>query len=191
MTKEPTSTAPRLRRRTVFAALMPFLLVGGWYGGKALVRGHVDGLIEGSVGVELPSFSLVDRAGRTWNPAELRGKPAVLHFFRSKCHSCEAEAPDYRRFEQSVQDGSAVVLHVCTDRVLEYDEALTEQTIAQKQFTAPVLMADAAFVDAFHRAQWSNVTPVTYVVDANARIRAALRGRQTFEGLTAAVAAAR
>lgn len=189
MAKDPTSAAPRTSRRTLLSLLMPLLLIGAWFGGKALVRGHVDGLIQGSVGVELPAFALADRSGRAWSPADLRGKPAVLHFFRSKCHSCEAEAADYRRFELAVQGGRAQVLHVCTDVVLEFDPQLTEQTIAQKQFTAPVLMADAAFVDAFHRAKWSNVTPVTYVVDGNGRIRTALRGGQTFDQLEQALAA--
>lgn len=189
MAKEPTSATPRTSRRTWFSLLLPVVLVGGWYGGKALVRGHVDGLIQASVGVELPAFAVADRSGRTWTAAELRGRPAVLHFFRSKCHSCEAEAEGYRKFETALQDGRAVLLHVCTDRVLEFEPELTEATIRQKQFAAPILMADVAFVDAFHRAKWSNVTPVTYVVDASGRIHSALRGLQTFDQLQAALAA--
>lgn len=189
MAKDPTSAPPRTSRRTRFSLLLPVLLVGAWYGGQALVRGHVDGLIQGRVGVELPAFSLQDRGGRTWTAQDVKGKPLLLHFFRSKCHSCEAEAADYRRAEAELQGARSAILHVCTDPVLEFDPQLTAATIAQKQFAAPILMATAAFVDAFHRASWSNVTPVTYVVDASGRIRAALRGGQTFAQLEAALAA--
>jgi peroxiredoxin len=172
----------------MFSLLVPPLLVAAFYGGSGWVRRHVDGLIQGSVGDPLPAFALADAAGATWTPERLRGKPAVLHFFRSRCHSCETEAADYRQFETALADGRAVVLHVCVDRVLDFPPELTAATIAQKQFVQPVLMADAAFVDAFHSAKWSNVTPVTYVIDSSSRIRLALRGGQTLAQLTAALA---
>lgn len=185
---DPTSPA-RVSRRTRFSLLLPVLLIAAFYGGKALVRGHVDGLIQASVDKDLPAFALADASGASWSVERLRGRPAVLHFFRSRCHSCDAEAEAYRRFEQSLADGRARLLHICTDRVLDFPPELTAATIAQKQFTQPVLMADGAFVDAFHSAKWSNVTPVTYVVDASSRIRFALRGAQSFEQLTEALAA--
>ena len=50
-----------------------------------------------------------------------------------------------------------------------------------------MLVADASFVDAFHGAGWSHVTPVTYVVDPNGRITHSLRGRQDLPALIAAL----
>ncbi len=183
---EPTAR-PGLSLRTRLSLLTPLFLVAAWFGGKALVRGHVDGLIQGSVDHALPAFSLQDRSGASWTRESVLGKPLVLHFLRSRCGSCDVEAPDYRRFESLANELGAQVLHVFTDRVLDFPPELTEKTIANKNFKAPVLLADAAFVDAFHSAKWSNVTPVTYVADAKGTIRYALRGGQAADALVAAV----
>lgn len=165
------------------------LLVVGWYGGNAAVRWHVDRLIGGKVDAPLQPFVLRDRQGEEWTAERLRGRPAVLHFFRSHCEACELEAADYRALEQAVPATRAAILHVVTDAVLGFAAADTEATIARKAFARPVLVADAAFVDAFHTAPWSNVTPVTYVVDREGRIRVALRGAQSRAALEAALAA--
>lgn len=169
--------------------LLPVLLIAGWYGGKALVRQHVDGLIQGKVGADVVEFALRDQAGEAWTTARLRGRPALLHFFRSHCEACEREAAEYRQLERELPAGRTTILHVVTDPVLQFPAEVTAATIAGKAFQRPVLLADAAFVDAFHSVAWSNVTPVTYVVDASGRIRQALRGAQTASGLEAALAA--
>ena len=62
----------------------------------------------------------------------------------------------------------------------------TERTLATFAYDHPILVADKEFVDAFHGSGWSHVTPVTYIVDAKARIVKALRGHQTLETLRAA-----
>jgi len=189
MSKAQTEPGARsgssLRMR--LSLLTPLLFVAAWYGGKAAVRWHVDGLIHSAVDQELPTFTLADRNGTSWSNERTLGKPLVLHFLRSRCGSCDVEAPAYREFEQFAAQRSATVLHVFTDRVLDFPPDLTERTIAGKNFASPVLLADAAFVDAFHSAKWSNVTPVTYVADATGKIRFALRGGQTVAALTAAL----
>ena len=186
--QSPPVRVRRLSRRTWLGLTLPLLLVGAWFLGKAVLRQHVDGLIQGTVGGGLAPFSLRAADGSEWTPARLAGRPAVLHFFRSRCESCDREAEAYRAFERDVAAERAAILHVCTDPVLGFPAAETEATIAHKQFTRPVLLADAAFVEAFHRATWSHVTPVTYVVDAGGRIAVALRGAQTRADLHAALA---
>lgn len=177
-----------MSRRTLIGLMVPLVLVAAWFGIKAWVRAHVDDLIESSVDQPLPEFSLQDRDGKQWSRDDLLGKRAVLHFFRSRCHSCDVEAPAIRELEQQRPD-DVVWLHVMTDVVLDIDAATTEATIEGKQFTAPVLMADEAFMDAFHKASWSQVTPITYVVDANGVIRYGLRGAQTVLSIENALAA--
>ncbi len=189
MTNTPDGSAPRTSRRTRLGLLLPVLLIAAWYGGKAAVRWHVDGLIAGKVGADVVQFTLRDRRGEEWSTARLLGRPAVLHFFRSRCEACEREADEYRRLEQRVPATRASILHVATDAVLGFPAEETRATIAHKAFARPVLLADAAFVDAFHSVAWSNVTPVTYVVDAAGRIRSALRGAQTAADIEAALAA--
>ena len=72
----------------------------------------------GTVGFVNAAFELADRTGRTWSKQDLLGKRAVLHFFRSYCHSCDVEAPAIRALEAASGD-DVVWLHVMTDVVLE------------------------------------------------------------------------
>ena len=174
---QDADSRPRLSRRTWLGVVMPLLLVFAYYLVTSLIRGHVDGLIQHTVGRALPDFSLRDLAGRSWTAADLRGKRAVLHFFRSRCHACEAEAPTLRELEARLP-ADVVLLHVMTDVLLQVPPEETAATIASKRFARPVLMADGPFIDAFHQVSWSNVTPITYVVDAAGVIRFGLRGRQ-------------
>src|SRR5262245_20569502 len=182
-----------MSRHTLFslvALLLALLLFGAWFVVTGLIRAHVNDLIQHSVGKSMPEFALSDRAGRVWTTADLKGKRAVLHFFRSRCHSCDVEAPEMRELEARLPEDT-VLLHVMTDAVLGFPAEQTAQTIAAKSFQRPVLLADEKLVDAFHRASWSNVTPVTYVVDAAGVIRFGLRGAQTRAAIEAALAAAR
>lgn len=181
---------PRGSRRSLWSALVLAVLVGGGFAAKALVRAHVDGLIQHAVDQPLPAFALVDRDGRTWTAADLAGRRAVLHFFRSFCGSCDAEAPAIRALEQALP-ADVVLLHVMTDAVLGFEPAQTAATIAHDGFTRPILMADAAFADALHGVKWSQVTPITYVVDARGTVRFGLRGMQTQAAIEAALAAIR
>ncbi|MBX3463556.1 MAG: redoxin domain-containing protein [Planctomycetes bacterium] len=177
---------PAARRRLWYALAAVAVLVGGYFGVTAWIRRHVDQWIQAAVGQPLPAFRLADRDGRVWSDADLRGKRAVLHFFRSRCHSCDLEAPAIRDLEARLPP-DVVCLHVMTDALLDFPPELTAATIAGKAFARPVLMADAAFVDAFHQVRWSNVTPVTYVVDTASVVRFGLRGRQTADGIAAAL----
>ena len=187
------AACPRMSRRTVFSLvllLLTVLLAGAWFLVTGLIRAHVDDLIQHSVGKPMPEFALADRSGRVWTAADLKGKRAVLHFFRSRCHSCDVEAPAVLELEGRLPEDT-VLLHVMTDAVLDFPAELTAETIAKKSFQRPVLLADAKFVDAFHTVKWSNVTPVTYVVDAAGVIRFGLRGAQTRGAIEKALAAAR
>lgn len=179
-----------MSRRTKFAFAGMVLFVAAYFAITSGVRAHVDGLIQASVGKPLPAFALRDRDGQEWSAATLRDRRAVLHFFRSRCHSCDAEAPAFRELELRLPE-DVVCLHVMTDAVLGFPAELTAQTLASKQFRRPVLTADAAFVNAFHHVDWSNVTPITYVVDARGVVRYGLRGMQTVASVEQALAAVR
>ena len=179
-----------MSRRTGIALACAAMLVAAYFGVTAWIRAHVNDLIQHAVGRALPEFALADRAGRTWTNADLHGKRALLHFFRSHCQSCDVEADAVRELERRLP-ADTVLLHVMTDAVLGFPPEQTAATLAGKAFAAPVLMADARFVDAFHQVKWSNVTPVSYVVDARGVVRYGLRGAQTLEQFEQALAAAR
>ena len=181
--------SPRPRRRWL-GPLVVLALFGTYQAVLAGVRWHVDGLVQQAVGKPLPTFRLTDATGAEWTQERLRGRRALLHFFRSYCHSCDAEAPSWRELEARLPE-DVVLLHVSTDVVLKVAAEVTAATIANKRFARPVVLADAAFVAAFHQVAWSNVTPITYVVDAQGTIRYGLRGRQEPAAVEAALAAVR
>ena len=187
MTSKTQSAGQRAGRRLWLALAVVALLVGGYFAVTAAVRAHVDGVIAGALDKPLPEFTLTARDGRQWTAADLRGRRVVLHFFRSRCAACAAEAPEICALEQQLPEG-VVLLHVMTDRVMGFDEALTRATLAHDGFAAPVLMADAGFMDAFHSVAWSKVTPITYVVDAAGMVRFGLLGLQSRAAILAALA---
>lgn len=177
-----------MSRRTRLGLLVSLLLLAAWLVVPALVRRHVDGVIQDRVDKPLPAFAAQDQQGRRWTASDLAGKRTLLHFFRSRCHSCDQEAPALRELEANLP-ADVVLLHVMTDRVLEFPAELTAATIAGKRFQRPILLVDAAFVDAFHQVRWSQVTPITYVVDARGIVRFGLRGAQTRAAIEQALAA--
>jgi len=179
------SSQTSLLRRT-WPLLAVALLVGGYFAVMAVIRAHVDGQIEKSVGTPLPEFALEDRDGKRWDPEGLRGRRVLLHFFRSRCPACLANAPEIRRLEASLGAGEQLV-GVMTDGALGFAPEETRATLAAHDYHHPVLMADEAFMEAFHGVAWSQVTPVFYVVDATGAIVRSFRGAQPFEVLRGAL----
>lgn len=157
-----------------------------YIGVAGVIRWHVGGLISRAQGKPMPSFELVDTAGRTWSNIDLQGKTTVLNFFRSRCASCRIERDAIVQLAQEANSNELQVLGVLLDRVQGYSPELTAETLASFAYSHPILVADTGFVDAFHGAGWADVTPVTYVVDTNGVIVSALRGHQDLETLRAA-----
>ena len=82
------SITPRRSRRLLYVVVVAGLLIGAYFVTMAVIRAHVDSVIHSAVDRPLPAFSLADRSGRVWTQEDLAGRRAVLHFFRSRCHSC-------------------------------------------------------------------------------------------------------
>ncbi|MCA8942069.1 MAG: TlpA family protein disulfide reductase [Planctomycetes bacterium] len=187
MAEQETSGEQSGGRRGWVVLVVVAVVLGGWQAAMFAVRRYVDTEIEKNVGHELPAFDLVDLAGKHWTRDSVAGRTVVLNFFRSYCQSCQIEAPAVRRLASTVDPARVVVLGVMMDRVEGIPPEVTQRTLEEFGFQHPVLMADAAFVDAFHGAGWSHVTPVTYIADGEGRIVHALRGHQSFDVLLAAV----
>lgn len=178
--------APTPRRALVF-----FLLALGvlalYPAARWVVRQYTSGLIADVEGRRLPEFTLAGNDGRLYSPAALAGKPAVLNFFRSRCHGCQAEQADIRALAAEIHPERATMLGVMVDRVQGFPAAVTDKTLAELDYRHPILMADPAFVDAFHGAGWSQITPITYVVDAKGRVLRSFRHPYSFDDLRAAI----
>ena len=151
------------------------------------VRLYVDGRIERMEGLPLPQFSLTGQDGVVYSTESLRGRKVVLNFFRSRCVSCRAEKEEIKALARGVGD-DVLVLGVMTDAALGFPPEESERTLELMDYEHPVIMADREFMDAFHGVRWSNVTPVTYMVDPNGNIVSAMRGTHSRQELRAALA---
>ncbi len=180
------SAIPKSRKVMAVAVL---LVVPLYFGVMSLIREHVNSEIQASVGKPVIEFELADQSGGVVRAADLRGKTVILNFFRSKCVNCLVEAPVIKVLARRLIPDKAVLLGVMMDEVQGFSKADTEATLKRLGYTHPVLMADPAFVDAFHGAGWANVTPVTYVVGPEGTIVRAFRGHQSIDDLLNALPA--
>ena len=161
------------------------LAFGAWQGVMWGVRKYVDSRIASAVDAPVVDFDLATVDGGRVTATDLRGRWVVLNFFRSQCAGCNAEAPAVRELAERLDPERATLVGILVDRVQGFPESMSQETLERMRYRHPVAWADAAFVDAFHGAGWSNVTPITYFVDPEGRVVASLRGHQTFESLTA------
>lgn len=172
------------RRRPVWPAIVVVVgLFAAYQAVLVAVRWHVSSQIESSIGGTLFDFELEDLDGKVWTRDALRGKAVVLNFFRSQCQGCQLESGEIRRFVREVDPAEVQVLGIMMDEVQGFSADATERTLVEFGYEHPVLMADDAFLDAFHGAGWAHVTPITYIADASGKIVAGLRGHQTAAGL--------
>ncbi len=177
------SKSKRWPRLALLAAL---LIYPAYLGVMWGVRAWVDSRIERMEGRPLPEFSLTGRDGVVYSTESLRGRKVVLNFFRSRCVSCRAEKEEIKALARGVGD-DVLVLGVMTDAALGFPAEESERTLELMDYEHPVVMADREFMDAFHGVRWSNVTPVTYMVDPNGNIVSALRGVHSRQELRAAL----
>jgi len=174
-------------KRRIHFVLAIALLVLAYQGVIWGVRSYTSGLIRGVEGRQLPEFALADLDGHVVTDTSLRGKSLVLNFFRSNCHGCRAEKEGIKELVREVDPERVAVIGIMVDRVQGYPADVTARTLAEFGYTHPILMADQAFVDAFHGAQWAQITPITYVVDAKGRIVKSFRHPYSLDDLRAAI----
>lgn len=183
---EPDAPRPARRRSRLVPLALVVALPAAYFAATSGVRWWVDRALAGAHG-RLLDRELRDTAGRVWRPAELRGKTVVLSFFRSQCEGCLAEREAIRALEQQLDPEHALLFSVMMDAVEEYPPEETARTLATMDYRHPVVMADAALVDAFQGAGWAHVTPITWVLDGDGRVVRHLRGHQSLAALTAAL----
>lgn len=186
--QNPESRAGSARvKRCLYFFAAAVILWGAYQGAMWGIRRYTSGLIDDVAGRQLPDFSLKDLEGRTVSKDSLLGKAVVLNFFRSKCHGCREERDDILRLARELDPERVALVGIMVDRVQGFPPEVTARTLAEFGYEHPVLMADDAFVDAFHGAGWSQITPVTYVADANGVIVRCLRYPYSIDDVRAAL----
>jgi len=128
---------------------------------------------------ELPTQVL---SGHRVDLASLRGKPALINFWASWCGPCKDEAPELKKFSESLGDRATLV-------GVDWNDAAdnANEFVARSGWTYPILRDPSQKVGVQYGL---NGLPTTFVLDSDGDIVQTLRGPQTVASLNSALSAA-
>jgi cytochrome c biogenesis protein CcmG/thiol:disulfide interchange protein DsbE len=135
----------------------------------------------GREGRPAPSLPLEHLSGPTVTLRGLRGHPVLATFWASWCEPCEREAPALERFARGLH-GRATLIGVNWE---DLSVAKARSFIRGYGWTFPNLRDPDGSVG---REYGMSGPPTTFVIDSAGRLRATLRGPQTEQTLTSALA---
>jgi thiol-disulfide isomerase/thioredoxin len=124
----------------------------------------------------------VDQHGRKVPAEQLEGQWLVINYWAQWCVPCRSEIPQLNLLHEQMRRQGVQVLGVNFD-ALQGDELARAADDFHIAFT--VLAHDPA--ERF-RLPRNDVLPVTYLIDAQGKLRARLVGEQTADGLKAKLA---
>jgi len=114
--------------------------------------------------------------------ASLRGKPALVNFWASWCHPCQQEAPELKRFDETLGNKANLVGVDWNDTT---DNA--KKFIAQAGWQYPILRDGSQAVGTAYGLVG---LPTTFVLNSQGQITETLQGPQTTAKLRQALASA-
>jgi DsbE subfamily thiol:disulfide oxidoreductase len=117
-----------------------------------------------AVGQPAPDFTLVDRKGRTWHLAELKGQVVFVNFWASWCPPCRQEMPSMQALYASMPSDKFKMLAILYKDKPEAADTLT----AQLGCTFPVLVDPG---NKTGQAYGLTGVPETYIVDKEGVLR--------------------
>ncbi len=164
---------PRTRRPLILAVVLAALVVFVVFG----LAGS-----KSSDGRPAPALPLEHLSGPAVTLAGLRGRPALVSFWASWCEPCEHEAPVLERFARSLH-GRATLVGVNWE---DLSLANARKFIRTYGWTFPNLRDPDGNVGRDYGM--TGGPPVTFVLDSTGHLRAQLRGPQTQQTLSAALA---
>jgi len=116
------------------------------------------------VGQAAPGFSLVDRQGRTWSLADLRGQVVFVNFWATWCPPCLKEMPAMENLYRSMQRDTFKML-----AILYKDEPEAADRLATRQkYTFPILVDPESRVGISYGLTG---VPETFVIDREGVLR--------------------
>ncbi|KJU78114.1 TlpA disulfide reductase family protein [Pseudomonas sp. MDMC216] len=121
----------------------------------------------------------LDQHGRKVTAESLDGQWLVINYWAEWCAPCRTEIPELNALEEQLKTQSARVIGVNFD-ALQGDDLKRAADSFDIRFT--VLAQDPA---ARFELPRNDVLPVTYIVDADGKLRERLVGEQTSAGLQA------
>jgi thiol-disulfide isomerase/thioredoxin len=126
----------------------------------------------------LAGFSLVDTTGKTWQPADVKGRPVLLNFWASWCEPCRAEMPTLQQVADLYGPDQLLVLAVNFKERPERALQFTKST----GITLPVLLD----VEGHVARRWEiKVFPTTLAINRRGQPRLRVRGELDWTGRAA------
>ncbi len=122
-------------------------------------------LTRGMVGMMAPAIDSTTLDGAPFSLQQLRGKPAIVHFWASWCPVCE--------LEQGMVQGLAVDLPVITVAMSSGTPAEVQAYLRQQGVSYPVINDERGW----HAGRYGvKAVPASFILDSDGRIRFATRG---------------
>jgi cytochrome c biogenesis protein CcmG/thiol:disulfide interchange protein DsbE len=137
----------------------------------------------GRTGHAAPPLPSQHLSGTPATLTALRGRPALVTFWASWCEPCEREAPALERFAQGLGSHATLVGVNWSDPSLSAARAF----VKRYRWTFPNLRDPQGSAGL---AYGVTGLPTTFVLDGAGRVKATLRGPQTEQTLTGALARA-
>jgi len=132
------------------------------------------------VGRAAPAFALKDLHGQVERLSEYRGKVVLLNFWASWCGPCQVEMPTFARW-QSQYGGKLQVVGVSMDD----DASAAEAVVRKLKIDYPVVMGTAGMGNRYGGVYG---LPVSFVIDAEGRVRAEYEGGNHVNEIKAEIA---
>ncbi len=143
----------------------------------AAARGGDDEVVR--PGMKLPAFEVRLTNGATVSDSTLRGKPAVVVLFNTRCYDCRRDLPHVERCYQEFGDSVAFVCIARQDSAEAVGRFWTAQGL-----TLPVApQADRSVFDRFAR----RTIPRIYVADASGTVSDVFAGKVSLRKLRRAL----
>lgn len=128
-----------------------------------------------------PDFTVTAVDGSRIRLADYRGKILLLHFYGTWCAPCEFEMPELVRLRQAFPEEQLAMLGVAVNET--QGERAVREWMAKFKITYPQALATADIASAY----WIQGVPITYLIDAQGRIRYRWDGERDFETFRRAV----
>jgi cytochrome c biogenesis protein CcmG, thiol:disulfide interchange protein DsbE len=152
------------------------LIIGGLVAAEVLTAGN------GPPSRPAPELPTQVLSGHRVDLASLRGKPALVNFWASWCGPCKQEAPELKKFSETLGQRATLV-------GVDWGDAAdnARSFIAKAGWTYPILRDPSQKVGTQYGI---NGLPTTFVLNADGDIVQTLQGPQTVGSLRAALATA-
>lgn len=116
-----------------------------------------------------PDFRVIDLKGKSWSPAELKGKAVFLHFWATWCPSCREELSTIGRLYAQMPREEFVILTV----LYKDDPQQAQAMVSQIGGNFPITVD---YEDKAARAFGLTGVPETYIIDREGIMREKIIG---------------